>query len=117
MSRPSRLHDVTFATRDVQPTYDFCARRLGMAPFHAEKHLMEKGWCRSIYMVGPDGIMVELTTSTHADLFEQTEEEALRLLRLPPEELTEADREDASGENVSVNHDVLRRARARRPKD
>jgi catechol 2,3-dioxygenase-like lactoylglutathione lyase family enzyme len=62
------------------------------------KLLMETdhGWCRSIYMVDPNGIMVEFTTTTKPEDFAQTVEEALRMLRQPPSEFSEADRKDTS---------------------
>lgn len=194
MEGPTRLHHIAFATRDVEATYDFYARRLGMPLVHAENHLVrdgwfrhfffdmgggecigffaidgvgeaqdyrtdvstglglpvwvnhvafnvdglddldamkrrcidvgiellmetDHGWCRSIYMIDPNGIMVEFTTTTRPDVFAQGEEEALRLLRLPPSEFAEDARKDDSSENVSVNRDAFRTARARAPKD
>ena len=173
MPGPTRLHHVAFAARDVEATYDFYSRRLGMPLVHAENHLTDKGWfrhfffdmgggeslgffafenvgekpgwrseistglglpvwvnhvafnvetvdelaamrkriegngvkiqmevdhgwCRSIYMIDPNGIMVEFTTTTKAEEFAQSEEEALRVLRQPPSEFTESDRKDTS---------------------
>ena len=173
MKGPTRLHHVAFAARDVEATYDFYARRLGMRLVHAENHLTDKGWfrhfffdmggdeslgffafenvgekpgwkteistglglpvwvnhvafnvetlddlaamkkrvesngvkllmetdhgwCRSIYMIDPNGIMVEFTTTTKPEEFAQSEDEALRMLRQPPSEFREADRKDTS---------------------
>ena len=53
-------------------------------------------------MVDPNGIMVEFTTTTNADEFEQSEEEALCVLRQPPSEFTEEQRKDAST-SVKIN--------------
>lgn len=47
------------------------------------------GWCTSVYMEDPNGITVEFCVTTDAEAFEQTEQEALRQLRLPPSEIRE----------------------------
>ena len=58
---------------------------------------IDHGWCTSIYTLDPNGIMVEFCVTTNAEEFaEQTEEEALRLLRQPPEEIPEETRKEAS---------------------
>jgi catechol 2,3-dioxygenase-like lactoylglutathione lyase family enzyme len=57
-------------------------------------HEIDHGWCRSIYMVDPNGIMVEFCVTTDAAAFAQTEEEALRLLRQPPEDFYEETRKE-----------------------
>ena len=58
---------------------------------------IDHGWCTSIYTNDPNGIMVEYCVTTDAEQFgEQTEEEALRLLRLPPDEFAADTRKDAS---------------------
>ena len=57
---------------------------------------IDHGWCTSIYMLDPNGIMVEFCVTTDMEEFDQTEEEALRLLRLPPSEIAEATRKEAS---------------------
>jgi catechol 2,3-dioxygenase-like lactoylglutathione lyase family enzyme len=49
MKGPTRLHHVAFAARDVEATYDFYARRLGMRLVHAENHLTDKGWFRHFF--------------------------------------------------------------------
>ena len=59
-------------------------------------HEIDHGWCRSLYTVDPNGIMVEFCVTTDALHFEQTEEEALRLLRQPPEEIGEETRKETS---------------------
>jgi len=48
---------------------------------------VDHGWCRSIYLVDPNGIMVEYCVTTDAEAFAQDEEEALRLLREPAESI------------------------------
>ena len=45
------------------------------------------GWCRSIYLLDPNGIMVEFCVTTDPEAFAQTEEEALALMRLPASEI------------------------------
>ncbi|MEE3326324.1 MAG: hypothetical protein VX252_03250, partial [Myxococcota bacterium] len=57
---------------------------------------IDHGWCRSVYTVDPNGIMVEFCVTTKPDEFAQTEEEALRLLRLPKEEFQEDGRKEQS---------------------
>src|SRR5262245_61881363 len=49
MHGPTRLHHVAFAARDVEATYDFYSRRLGMRLVHAENHLTDKGWFRHFF--------------------------------------------------------------------
>jgi len=62
---------------------------------------IDHGWCMSIYMLDPNGIMVEFCVTTDAEEFAQTEEEALRLMRLPPSEIEEETRkEDTIGKRV-----------------
>jgi len=173
MSRPTRVHHIAFGTRDVEGTYDFYTRRLGLPLVHTENHLsgrgwfrhfffdvgngeylgffafenvgekvgyrtdistglglppwinhvafnvesvaaleqmkarcranaveiegeMDHGWCRSIYLRDPNGILVEFTTTTDAVAFGMTEDEALRLLRQPPQEFGGAQRKEIS---------------------
>lgn len=67
-------------------------RRRGVERMHEIDH----GWATSLYLVDPNGIMVEFCVTTDAALFAQTEEEALRLLRLPPEEIPEETRKEPS---------------------
>ncbi len=62
---------------------------------------MDHGWCTSIYTLDPNGIMVEFCVTTDAEGFQQSEEEALRLMRLSPEEIGEETRkEQAIGKRV-----------------
>ncbi len=179
MSNPNVLesksvHHVAYTTRDVEATYEFYAKKLGMRLLRTENHLqgdgyfrhfffgmgageaiaffqvegvgeesnfktdistglglppwvnhiafrldtleeleamtkrmhergvedilqIDHGWCTSIYTMDPNGIMVEFCVTTNAEEFaEQTEEEALRLLREPRSEFTEGDRKEAS---------------------
>jgi catechol-2,3-dioxygenase len=56
---------------------------------------IDHGWCTSVYLNDPNGIMVEFCVTTDADGFAQTEEEALRLLRQPVSEFGEESRKDA----------------------
>ena len=55
---------------------------------------VDHGWCQSIYLVDPNGIMVEFTTTTSPETFAMTEAEALRLLRQPPTEFGEDQRKE-----------------------
>ncbi|MBW2414446.1 MAG: VOC family protein [Deltaproteobacteria bacterium] len=58
---------------------------------------IDHGWCVSIYTMDPNGIMVEFCVTTNAEEFsEQTEEEALRLMRLPKAEIAEETRKESS---------------------
>ncbi len=57
---------------------------------------IDHGWCTSIYLLDPNGIMVEFCVTTDETAFEQTEEEALRLLRLPVSEFAEDTRKEES---------------------
>ena len=57
---------------------------------------IDHGWCTSIYTLDPNGIMVEFCVTTDAQEFEQTEEEALRQLRLPVSEIAEETRKEES---------------------
>jgi len=45
-------------------------------------HEIDHGWCRSIYTVDPNGILVEFCTTTRA-MTQADKEEALRLLKDP----------------------------------
>ena len=60
---------------------------------------IDHGWCRSVYTVDPNGIMVEFCVTTKPEQFAQSEEEALRLLRLPKEEFQEEERKEQSVAN------------------
>ena len=57
---------------------------------------IDHGWCRSVYLVDPNGIMVEFCVTTDAHAFAQGEEEALRLLRSPPDSIPAESRKEAS---------------------
>ena len=57
---------------------------------------IDHGWCISIYTLDPNGIMVEFCVTTDPEGFEQAEEEALRLLRLPVSEIPEEERKEES---------------------
>ena len=78
---------------DTLEELDAMTRRLasrGMQPLRQIDH----GWCKSLYLVDPNGIMVEFCVTTDAARFTQTEAEALRLLRTPPDEIPEASRKE-----------------------
>ncbi|MFP6654581.1 MAG: VOC family protein, partial [Myxococcota bacterium] len=55
---------------------------------------IDHGWCTSIYTLDPNGILVEFCVTTDQEEFNQTEEEALRLLRLSPEDFEEEVRKE-----------------------
>lgn len=55
---------------------------------------IDHGWATSIYSVDPNGIMMEFCVTTDAAEFGQTEEEALRLMRLPRDEIAEETRKE-----------------------
>ncbi len=57
-------------------------------------HEIDHGWCRSIYTVDPNGIMVEFCVTTDREGFAQSEEEALRHLRMSPDQFSEASRKE-----------------------
>jgi len=62
---------------------------------------IDHGWCTSIYTLDPNGIMVEFCVTTDAQAFLQTEEEALRQLRMPVAEIPEpARKEESVGKRV-----------------
>jgi len=55
---------------------------------------VDHGWCTSVYLVDPNGIMVEYCVTTDAAEFQQTEEEALALMRQPFSEIGEETRKE-----------------------
>ncbi|MDE0884433.1 MAG: VOC family protein [Myxococcota bacterium] len=57
---------------------------------------VDHGWCRSVYLLDPNGIMVEFCVTTDPEAFAQTEEEALALLRMPPGEIPEDSAKETS---------------------
>jgi catechol 2,3-dioxygenase-like lactoylglutathione lyase family enzyme len=57
---------------------------------------LDHGWCTSVYLNDPNGIMVEFCVTTDAKKFQQTEEEALRLMRLPAGEIGDETRKERS---------------------
>jgi len=62
----------------------------GVEPLHE----MDHGWCQSVYTVDPNGIMVEFCVTTDEAAFAQSEEEALRLLRLSPDRFAQESRKE-----------------------
>ena len=61
-----------------------------------QMRVIDHGWATSLYLLDPNGIMVEFCVTTDAAHFSQTEDEALRLLRLPPEQIGEETRKETS---------------------
>ncbi len=61
---------------------------------------IDHGWCTSIYTLDPNGILVEFCVTTDQEEFAQTEEEALRLLRMRPDEMRETSRKETSSADV-----------------
>ncbi len=57
---------------------------------------VDHGWCTSIYLMDPNGIMVEFCVTTDAAAFEQDEAEALALLRQPASEIAEDTRKEGT---------------------
>jgi len=57
---------------------------------------VDHGWCRSIYLVDPNGIMVEFCVTTDPEAFAQGEEEALELLRAAPDTIPEDSAKETS---------------------
>jgi catechol-2,3-dioxygenase len=55
---------------------------------------IDHGWATSIYATDPNGIMVEFCVTTSGESFAQSEQEALRLMRQPPNEIPEATRKE-----------------------
>ena len=51
---------------------------------------------RPFILSTPNGILVEFCVTTDEKAFEQTEEEALRILRLTPDEIAEDARKETS---------------------
>lgn len=63
---------------------------------------IDHGWCRSIYLQDPNGILVEFTTTVDDAAFEQGHDRAYELLHQPPEEFDEALRKDESSDSVTI---------------
>lgn len=61
---------------------------------------VDHGWCTSIYLLDPNGILVEFCVTTKPEEFEQTEEEALRLLRISPEDFPAEPKDESAGKLV-----------------
>ncbi len=78
---------------DTMEELDAMIARMKAAGLEAQMKV-DHGWCSSVYTLDPNGIMVEFCVTTDAKAFEQTEEEALRLLRQPASEITEGSRKD-----------------------
>ncbi len=74
----------------------------------------DHGWCQSIYMIDPNGIMVEFTTTTDTAAFGQTAEDALELLLQEPSGFGEKSRKDTTTV-VHVNREVAKKIRIADP--
>lgn len=61
---------------------------------------IDHGWCASICVADANRITVEFCVTTDEAAFGQTENEALRLLRLPPDEFSEQDRKEGTAQLV-----------------
>ncbi len=57
---------------------------------------IDHGWCKSLYLVDPNGIMVEFCVTTDAAEFGRSEAGALRMLRTPPDEFPAESRKETS---------------------
>jgi catechol 2,3-dioxygenase-like lactoylglutathione lyase family enzyme len=91
---PIWVNHLAFALDDLEEL-EVMKKRLQS---HGVEHMHEidHGWCHSLYTVDPNGIMVEFCVTTDAEGFLQTEEEALRLLRLPAEQIGEKTRKETA---------------------
>jgi catechol 2,3-dioxygenase-like lactoylglutathione lyase family enzyme len=89
---PPWINHVAFNVADLAALEDMKERcRRNGVEIEGE---MDHGWCRSIYLRDPNGILVEFTTTTDAAAFGMSEAEALRLLRQRPEEFGAAQRKE-----------------------
>lgn len=91
---PVWVNHIAFRLDTEQELDDMIARLRERGVEHMQE--LDHGWCRSVYIVDPNGIMVEFCVTTDAEAFAQTEEEALRLLRLSPERISEESRKEPS---------------------
>lgn len=69
-----------------------CLRERGVDGMRVIDH----GWATSLYLMDPNGILVEFCVTTDAAHFAQTEAEALELLRQPPDQIPEETRKEPS---------------------
>jgi catechol 2,3-dioxygenase-like lactoylglutathione lyase family enzyme len=79
MGLPIWVNHIAFRAADLD---DIAARRQRWTGHGLTVREIDHGWCRSIYTVDPNGILVEFCTTTHA-LTAQDREEARRLLTDP----------------------------------
>jgi catechol 2,3-dioxygenase-like lactoylglutathione lyase family enzyme len=91
---PVWVNHIAFALDDMRELETMKEHLLG----HGVEQMQEvdHGWCHSLYAVDPNGIMIEFCVTTDAEAFQQTEEEALRLLRQAPLEIGEETRKEPS---------------------
>src|SRR5215470_14387621 len=79
MGLPIWVNHIAFRATDLS---DLDARKQRWLALGHMVHEIDHGWCRSIYTVDPNGILVEFCTTTHA-LTAADREEAMRLLADP----------------------------------
>lgn len=79
MGLPIWVNHIAFRASDLS---DLDARRQRWNDHGLLVHEIDHGWCRSIYTVDPNGILVEFCTTTQA-MTATDREEALRLLTDP----------------------------------
>jgi catechol 2,3-dioxygenase-like lactoylglutathione lyase family enzyme len=79
MSLPIWVNHLAFRADDLRDLESRKQRWLGHG---CTVHEIDHGWCRSIYTVDPNGILVEFCTTTHA-MTAADREEARRLLADP----------------------------------
>jgi len=92
LGMPVWVNHVAFNVADAAALAEIRERcRAHDVPIQSE---IDHGWCQSIYLMDPNGIMVEFTGMTDAAGFTMTEDEALRLLRQPATEIGEAQRKE-----------------------
>jgi catechol 2,3-dioxygenase-like lactoylglutathione lyase family enzyme len=90
---PVWVNHLAFRLDDLEELAAMKQRMLGAG---LELYEIDHGWVQSLYTLDPNGIMVEFAVTTDAVAFGQSEAEALRLLRLPPERFDEATRKEHS---------------------
>lgn len=97
LGMPVWVNHVAFNVDDAAALEQIKARcRAHDVPIQSE---IDHGWCRSIYLMDPNGILVEFTSMTDAAGFAMTEDEALRLLRQPAAEIDEAQRKELKADS------------------
>jgi len=83
MGLPIWVNHIAFRAADLA---DLEARKRRWLDHHLDVMQIDHGWCQSIYVVDPNGILVEFCTTTRA-LTDADREEAQRLLADPQPQL------------------------------